>query len=67
MCQELEVLLWYQSELLYSLSKKMGARPPGATFSYIFLLFIRGINFRNQNDVEFDFSIGHALVLFQIL
>ena len=30
----------------------------------IFLLFIQGKQFVNQNDVEFGFSIGHALVLF---
>ena len=29
-----------------------------------FLLFILGKNVLNQNDIEFDFSIGHVLVLF---
>ena len=29
-----------------------------------FLLFTLGKNLLNQNDVEFDFSIGHALLLF---
>ena len=32
-----------------------------------FLLFILEIFFKNQNDVEFDLSIGHALVVFPFL
>ena len=31
---------------------------------FIKFLFILGNFFLNQNDVEFDLSIGHALVLF---
>ena len=31
------------------------------------LLFILGFFFLNRNDVEFDFSIGYALVLFPLL
>ena len=38
--------------------------PPGFSLFVIFLLFIQGKNFLHQNDVEFDLSIGHALVLF---
>ena len=30
-----------------------------------FLLFILGKKCLNQNDVEFDFSIGHVLILFR--
>ena len=43
--------------------KEIGVGPLGPFF-IIFLLFILGKIFLNQNDVEFDFSIGHALVLF---
>ena len=32
----------------------------------MFLLFILGKKNLNQNDAEFDFSIGHALVVFLI-
>ena len=39
----------------------------GARFSELLLLFIMGKYFVNQNDVEFDFSIGHAFVLFPFL
>ena len=53
-CLELGVLLWNQLELLYSISKGIGAGPQRQPFPKIL----------NQNDVEFDFSIGHALVLF---
>ena len=60
-CLELGELICYQLEILCSLPKKIGAEPP---LKVIFLLLIPGIIFSNQNDVEFDFSIGHALVLF---
>ena len=40
----------------YSLRKKIGGGLPGGA------PFVK--KFWNQNDVEFDFSIGHALVLF---
>ena len=43
------------------------SRSPVAPFFLKFLLFILGKNVLNLNDVEFDFSIGHALVLFQFL
>ena len=36
--------------------------PPGAPFSYFFIIHPRK-KFLNQNDIEFDFSLGHALVL----
>ena len=48
---------------LYSLRKEIGTGPFGPLFVK-FLLFILGKKNLNQNDVEFDFSIGHALVLF---
>ena len=35
----------------------------GALF-LLYLLFIQGKKFLNQNDVKFNFSVGHALVLF---
>ena len=41
----------------------MGAGPP---FHKFFIIQPRK-NFLNQNDVEFDLSIGHALVLFPFL
>ena len=45
--------------------KNVSGAPRSPCF-IIFLLFILGI-FLNQNDVEFDFWIGHALVLFIFL
>ena len=60
-CLELGVLQWNQLELLYTLRKKIGAGPPVHNF---FIIHPR-IFFLNQN-VEFDLSIGHALVLFPI-
>ena len=63
-CLEFGVLLWNQLELVYSLCKKIGGRPLGATFLNFFLLFILGKNALNQNYVEFDWSIGHALLFF---
>ena len=36
----------------------------GAPFSYFFIIHPRKKNL-NENDVEFELSIGHALVLFQ--
>ena len=44
--------------LSYSLKKNL-SRAPCLPFHN--LLFILGKNFSNQNDVEFDFSRGHAL------
>ena len=49
------------TNLLYSLCKRSVA------LFLTCLLFILGNFFKNQNDVEFDFSIGHALVLFPFL
>ena len=48
----------YQLELLYSLSKKIGPH-----FRNFFVIHPRK-NFLNQNDAEFDFSIGNDIVLF---
>ena len=64
---ELGVLLWNQLELLYSLRKEIGAGPPGDPFIVKILLFILRIFLKNQNDVKFDFCIGHAHVLFCFL
>ena len=65
-CLELGVLLWNQLELLYSLRKEIGAGAPYGPLFLNFLLFILGIFFKNRNDVEIDFSIGHALALWII-
>ena len=44
----------------------MGAGPLGAPFRNIFIINpMEKIEY--LNDVEFDFSIGHALVLFPFL
>ena len=59
-CLELGVLIWNQLELLYSLRKEIGARPP---FCKIFIIHPRK-KFLHQNDIEFHLSIGHALLLF---
>ena len=58
-CLELGVLRWNQLELLYSLYKEIGAGTPGPLF-VIFLLFNLEKKI-NQNNVEFDFSIGTLL------
>ena len=50
-------------ELLYSLCKEIGVGPPGLPFYKIFIVHPRKKKL-NQNDVEFDLSIGHALVPF---
>ena len=63
-CLELGVLLRNQLELLYSIRKEIGVGPPWAPFHIFFIIHPRKKNV-NQNDVELDFSIGHALVLFQ--
>ena len=56
--------IWNQFELLYSLRKEIAVGPPWGPLFIIFLLFIIGKFFLiNQNDVEFDLSIDHALVL----
>ena len=60
---ELVVLLWNQLELLYSLCKEIGAGPLGPPFCKFFIIHPRKKNL-NQNDVEFDLNIGHALVHF---
>ena len=64
-CLELGVLLWNQLKLLYSIRKEIGVGAPWGPLFLKFLLFIRGKKILNQNNVKFDFSIGHALVLFQ--
>ena len=51
-----------QLALLYSIRKEIGVGPLGPLF-IIFLLFILGKT-NLKNDVEFDFSIGHALFHF---
>ena len=51
-------------ELLYSLCKEIGAGPLWPPFCKIFFIHSRKKIVSNQNDVEFDLSIGHALVLF---
>ena len=51
---------------ILSLSKKNWAGPANHRLVATFLLFIIGKNLLDQNDVEFDFSIGHALVIFAI-
>ena len=48
-------------------SWKTLCRAPSPAFSYFFLLFILGKELLGQIDVEFYFSIGHALVIFQVL
>ena len=53
-----------RTTILFSLHKEIG--PWGPLFLK-FLLFILGNYFKNQNDAEFDFGIGHALALFPFL
>ena len=47
-------------------SEKKQKRPLETPFPKMFIIHPR-IFFLNKNDVEFDFSIGHALVLFPVL
>ena len=42
----------------------MGVGPPWGPLFVNFLLFILGKIVLNENNVEFDFNIGHDLVLF---
>ena len=56
-------MLRNQLEQLYSIRKEIGVGPPWALFHKFFIILHRKKNLK-QNDVEFDFSIGHALVLF---
>ena len=51
-------------ELLYSHRKEIGEIGALGPIFVTFLLLILGKKRFNQNDVEFDLSIGHALVLF---
>ena len=46
--------------------KKCKRGPLGPPY-FFFLLFIMGKKLINQNDIEFNFSIGHACVLFPFL
>ena len=62
---ELGVLL-YQLELLFTLSKIIEWCPLAPLF-ITFLLFFKGKELLDQNDVEFDFSIGNAFVIFPFL
>ena len=48
---------------LYSLPKKIRSGPLGAPFCYFFIIQPQEKKVI-KNDVEYDFSIGHALVLF---
>ena len=48
-------------------SQKNGNGAPRRTPFIKFLLLILGKQFLNQNDVEFDFRLGHALILFAFL
>ena len=57
------IAMIYQLELLYTLPKKLRVHP----LFIIFLLYILRKTVLNQNDVEFDCSIDHALVLFLFL
>ena len=50
-------------ELLYSLWKQIGVGLPGTPFCKIFIIHPTRKKL-NQNDLELDFSTGHALVLF---
>ena len=50
---------------IYSLPKKMGERARWGALFVFFLLFI--LKKCESNDVEFDFSIGNALVIFPFL
>ena len=54
-----------RTTIQYSLRKEIGAGPLGTLFTK-FLLFILGKNFLNQNDVEFDISIGMPLYFFRV-
>ena len=55
------MLLSNQLELLYSIHNEIGAGPPFHKF-FIILVFLGG----DQNDIEFDLSIGHALIFFSV-
>ena len=61
-CPELGVLLWYQLELLYSLPKKIWVGPSAPIFVTFLLFIIEKIV--KSKYVEFDFNIGHTLVIF---
>ena len=57
------MLLRCQLELLYLFPKQISVAPPAPIF-VTFLLFIIEKKLSNQKDVEFDFKIGHALIIF---
>ena len=61
-CLELGVLVLYQLELLYSLPNKI----EWALFRNFFIYTI-GKKMFDENDVEFNFMIGHILVIYLFL
>ena len=55
-----------RTTIQYALWKEIGAGGPLGTLCTKFLLFIVGKFFLNQNDVEFDISIGMPLYFFRV-